>query len=153
MRAAWDLIEQRHLTISAYGCAAHGVNLVIKDIVSLPENSKTSKEASKLIAYINNHHLVHALFDDKRKEAGITRNLSTTVSTRWYSQYTSLKSLNDAKVAVKRLAHEHELELSKIAPKPNSAAVLGLIKSEEFWKRLENFIIILEFPTNVIGKF
>jgi Protein of unknown function (DUF 659) len=145
MRAAWELIEQRYPTISAYCCAAHGV--------ALHENSKTSKEASKLISYINNHHLVHALFDDKRKEAGITRNLSTTVSTRWYSQYTSLKSLNDAKVAVTRLANEHKPELSKISPKPNSAAVLALIKSEEFWKRLEKFISILEFPTNVIGKF
>lgn len=40
-RAAWNLIEDKYPRISAYGCAAHCVNLLVKDILEPYENGKT----------------------------------------------------------------------------------------------------------------
>lgn len=151
MQAAWKIIENRYPTITAYGCAAHGMNLVIKDIVSIPEHSKTIRNTSKIIQFINNHHLANAKFEEKRKEAGVSRKLSTSVPTRWYSQYTSATSVLDAKVAIKRIANEDFDELGSIHPKPNSLRALNLMKSEDFWDDLELLVDMLEFPTKVIG--
>lgn len=35
MQTSWKIIEERYPYIAAHGCAAHGVNLLIKDIVTL----------------------------------------------------------------------------------------------------------------------
>jgi hypothetical protein len=153
MQAAWKIIEERHPSISAYGCAAHGANLLIKEIVQLPENAKTIKESSKMIQFINNHHIAKAKFDLKRKEAGVTRKLSTSVATRWYTEYTSAKSLNNAKVVLKRLVNEDFDILSNINPKNATMKVLNLMKSDDFWIRLDKIVNLLEFPSKVIGKF
>jgi Protein of unknown function (DUF 659) len=152
MQAAWKVIEQRHPTIAAYGCAAHGANLLIKDIAAIPENSNTISDASKIIQFVNNHHIVTAKFEEKRKEAGVTKKLSSSVPTRWYTEYTSAKTLSEAEVVLKRLAHENEKELANIQPKAKSAKALKLMKSDEFWDRLRVLLSQLEFPSNVIGN-
>lgn len=152
MQAAWKEIEKKHPSISAFGCAAHGGNLLIKDIATLPANSKTISEAAKIIQFVNNHHLVNAKFEEKRKEAGVTRKLSTSVPTRWFTEYNSAKSLNDAKIVLKRLANENTDELENIQPKAKSARALNLMKSDDFWDRLQNLVEDLELPSKVIGK-
>jgi hypothetical protein len=83
MILARKLLVERYPTISAYGCAAHGVNLLIKDIVALPEYAKTTKEASKLIQFVNNHQMCLAKFEAKRKEAGVAHKLTAPALTRW----------------------------------------------------------------------
>jgi hypothetical protein len=152
MRASWKIIMNRYPWISAYGCAAHGVNLVIKDITELPENSITIRDASKIIQFISNHTIVRFKFDEKRAEAGVDHKLSSPVSTRWYSQYTSARSLLDSKVAVKRLENEHLKDFLNIMPKHKSKAALSLMKSEEFWERLEILVNKLEMPSKIIGE-
>ena len=39
MKAAWKLIEEKFPHISTYGCAAHDMNLLVKDILSTAESS------------------------------------------------------------------------------------------------------------------
>ena len=52
MRAVWKIIETQFLHISANGCAAHGVNLLIRDILGTTENAKTIKKAEKIIKFV-----------------------------------------------------------------------------------------------------
>lgn len=40
MKAAWQEIESRYPHISAYGCAAHGMNLLIKNILEFPHTRR-----------------------------------------------------------------------------------------------------------------
>jgi spermidine/putrescine-binding protein len=124
----------------------------IKDVIAIPLHSKTISEASKIIQFVSNHHIVNAKFEEKRKEAGVTRKLSTSVPTRWYTEYTSAKNLFEAKVVLRRLAHEDSEELEKIQPKTKSFKALSLMKCEEFWDRLESLVKDLEFPSKVIGE-
>lgn len=56
MRSAWQKIEGRYPHISANGCAAHGMNLLIKDLLSA--HDKTISESAKVIKFINNHYIV-----------------------------------------------------------------------------------------------
>lgn len=152
MQKCWEIIELRYPWIAAYGCSAHGMNLVIKDIIEIPAHAKTIKEASKIIQFINNHHMASSKFEEKRKEANVTHKLSSPMPTRWYTHYNSAQNLLDAKVLLKRLAHEDTQELAAINPKATSINALDLMKSNNFWSRLEKLVNILQFPTNIIGK-
>jgi hypothetical protein len=77
MQAAWKILEDKFFWIQAYGCAAHAMNLVIKDFLAIQEYSKTNSEASKIIQFVNNHHIANFLFVEKCKEANVTRKLTT----------------------------------------------------------------------------
>ena len=152
MRAAWKLIEGKFPHISANGCAAHGVNLLIKDILNTTEYSTTIKDAEKIIKYVTNHHLVKSKYEEQRKLASILHTLSMSVATRWFSVYNSMKDLLASKYVLIQLADKDGDTLKNISPKTTSAAVLKLIKLNEFWQGLAKLVKTIEYPANVIGK-
>lgn len=152
MRAAWREIEARFPHISANGCAAHGLNLLIKDLLAVPENQKTISESSKIIKFINNHHIVQAMFESRRKEAKVTQKLSLPVATRWFSNYDSLQKLHCAKYILIKLCDEESTAIEAINPKTTSCAVVNLIKSHDFWDRVSTCIKLIDYPTQIIGE-
>ena len=152
MKSAWRIIEEKYPHISASGCGAHGVNLLVKDIVSTTEATKTVKDAEKIIKYVKNHHIVKAKFDERRIAANISLPLSMPVSTRWFSYYKSMSSLQLSKYVLIKLVDEESRLLKEIQPKNTSADVMTLIKSNPFWERLSKLVKSIEIPSNVIGK-
>lgn len=152
MRSAWKEVEARFPHISANGCAAHGLNLLIKDLLNEPIHEKTISESAKIIKFVNNHHLVQAKFEKLRKEAKVQQKLSLPVVTRWFSHFNSLQKLHSAKYVLNKLCDEEGTIIEEINPRTNSAAVVKLIKSNEYWKRVSNCIKLIEFPTQVIGN-
>lgn len=152
MKAAWKLIEEKFPHISTNGCAAHGVNLLVKDLASTNDNAKTIKEAEKVIKFFRNHHIVKAKLEEKRKAAKIARGLSMPVSTRWMSLYNALNNLQGLKYVIIQLVDEEYDTFKNINPRVTSKSVLDLIKLTDFWTRLSTFIKEIEFPSNVIGK-
>jgi len=152
MKTAWKLIEEKFPHISTNGCAAHAVNLLIKDLAGTNDNAKTIKEAEKVIKFFKNHHIVKAKLDEKRKVANIPRGLSMPVATRWMSLFNALTNLHSLKYVIIQLVDEEYDTFKDINPKSNSKTVLDLIKSANFWTRLQTFMKEIEFPTNVIGK-
>ncbi|XP_065684855.1 uncharacterized protein LOC136096995 [Hydra vulgaris] len=152
MKSAWSIIEEKYPHISASGCGARGVNLLVKDIVSTIEATKTVKDAEKIIKYLKNHHIVKAKFDERRIAANISLSLSMPVSTRWFSYYKSMSSLQLSKYVLIKLVDKESPLLKEIQPKNTSAAVMALIKSNPFWDRLSKLVKSIEFLSNVIGK-
>ncbi|CRL06069.1 CLUMA_CG019291, isoform A [Clunio marinus] len=89
MKVAW-----KHL--SAFGCAAHAMNLLVKYILG-PYESILS-DCSAIAKFFNNHHRPLGFFDDARKsENPVIRTLIVASRTRWFSQYNFLKSVLDAR--------------------------------------------------------
>ena len=156
MKSAWRIIEEKYPHISACGCGAHGVNLLVKGIVSTTETTKTVKDAEKIIKYVKNHHIVKAKFDERRIAANIFLSLSMPVSTQWFSYYKSMSSLQLPKYVliklVDELVDEESTLLKEIQPKNAPADVMALIKSNPFWDRLSKLVKSIEFPSNVIEK-
>ena len=124
--------------------------LAAKDIVSTTEATKTVKDAEKIIKYVKNHHIVKAKFDERRTAANISLSLSMPVSTRWFSYYKSMSSLQLSKYVLIKLVDKESLLLKEIQPKNTSAAVMALIKSNPFWDCLSKLVKSIEFPSNVI---
>ena len=152
MKAAWRLVRLEFPLIAVYGCSAHALNLLIKDILDTPENVKTMKNSEKVIKFITNHHIVKAKYEEKRKVAKIPHTLSMPVQTRWYSQFISMDNLLASKYLLIQLVDEQNDILKEISPKATSNAVLKLIKSNDFWDELAVSTKMIEFPSNVIGK-
>ena len=152
MKSACRIIEEKYPHVSASGCGAHRVNLLVKDIVSRTEATKTVQDAEKIIKYVKNHHIVKAKFDERRIAANISLSLSMPVSTRWFSYYKSMSSLQLSKYVLIKLVGEESTLLKEIQPKNTSADVMALIKSNSFWDRLSKLVKSIEFPSNVIGK-
>jgi hypothetical protein len=152
MQAAWKMIEEKFPRISANGCAAHVMNLLLKDVIEMPENMKILKEAEKIIMFVMNHHIVKAKYEEKRQSANVPRTLSMPVVTRWFSRFTSLNNLQASKYVLIQLVDEDGELLQEIAPKKTSAAAIKSIKDATFWDNLSMLVKTLEFPANVIGR-
>ncbi|XP_011858393.1 PREDICTED: zinc finger BED domain-containing protein 1-like [Vollenhovia emeryi] len=67
MKKAWRLIKRKYDHIFTIGCIAHGLNLLMKDIMKL-ESLKELKENAKSIVKVFNHkHVVHNVFNSKQE--------------------------------------------------------------------------------------
>lgn len=146
MQAAWKLIEAEFPRVSANGCAAHCLNLLIEDIVKTTDSKSLLEESSSLIKYINNHARVRSVFEAARKTANVAHALSLPVITRWYTQYNSANDLLNAKFVIRNLL-DSKRDLF------TSREVNRVIASNNFWDRLAKFIGLIEYPTKIIGKF
>ena len=150
MKAAWKIVESKFPHIAAHGCAAHAINLLIKDLLDTPENSETLKNSEKIIKFVNNHHLVKAKYENKSKESNIP--FSMPVSTRWFSRFKATSHLLASKYILIKLVDKEEENLKEITPKPASSAVSKLVKSMNFWYQLGELVKLIEYPANIIGK-
>jgi Protein of unknown function (DUF 659) len=150
MRRAWRLIEETYPHINAYGCAAHCLNLLIKDL--LEPHSVTISDSGKLIKFINNHHMACALYDGIRKEMNVGCSLSLPVATRWYSIYNSLKSVQDSEYAIRKLCDANSEDLKSIK-QSEATSLIKMVASPAFWKKLCDVINLIEYPTKIIGEF
>ncbi|KAG1689997.1 hypothetical protein DVH05_028508 [Phytophthora capsici] len=62
MQSAWKIIETKYPHIFANGCAAHVMNLLIKDVCGLPEFSGILDNLNKVVKFVNDHKFAIAEF-------------------------------------------------------------------------------------------
>lgn len=152
MKASWDIIEEKYPHISANGCAAHAMNLLVKDILGLEDNARVVKEAESIIKFVTHHHIVKGKYEEKRKSANIPHTLTMPVSTRWYSRFNSMRDLMASQYILSQLVDENGDTFKDIKPRVVSQAAMDLIKSNDFWRNLGGVLKIIEFPVNIIGE-
>lgn len=149
LKSAWRLVEEKFSHISAYGCAAHCLNLLIKDI--LEPHGNLLSEASKIIKFFNNHHRSRSLFESSQRTEHKGRKLIVAVPTRWYSQYSSLQSILESKYIFMKLVDQNAEDLKQIST-TKAPAVIKIIKSATFWNNLASVVKLIEYPVKIIGK-
>jgi hypothetical protein len=62
MKAAWNLLQEKYQTFIIYGCSAHGLNLLAKDIATLEDFSNIIAHTKKNVQTFRNKHLPSQLF-------------------------------------------------------------------------------------------
>ena len=117
MKTTWKMIENRFPHISVYGCAAHTINLLVKDIADTTNNAKTIKDAENIIKFFKNHHLIKAKVDQKRPAFKITKSFSMAVATRWLSLCTLINNLQALKYVLIQLANKETKLIKGINPR------------------------------------
>lgn len=96
MKAAWQMIKHKYVHITAYGCVAHGLNLLAKDIAKLPSVATSISETKQIIQYFSNKHVPKHVFlniQKERVETGRNISLKVPIETRWSTYFIALDSV------------------------------------------------------------
>jgi hypothetical protein len=152
MRGAWAIIESTFPKIHCNGCGAHVMNLLVKDICTLPIYQATLDKATVLIKFIRNHQHVKHFFDTKRSGLRLTHDFVLPVPTRWYTHYNASKYLLICKTAVLSILDDAAIA-ERIIARESFNRFVTIVNETEFWQNLKMIQKILEFPTNIVGKF
>lgn len=152
MLASWSLIKAEFPKMECYGCAAHVVNLLVKDIHTKDaEFKKVCGEADSIVSFVNNHHFTHNLFIELQAEFGC-KLLAHNVPTRWFSISNTLNTVKDAEQLIKQMVSTHRQAIKSILPATTSANFIKLVENNRFWVGLKNSTEKIKIPAQVIGR-
>ena len=62
MTVAWSKVEGSYRPITHIGCAAHALNLLLKDIMSLKRMDTLYKRAKEMVRYVKGHQVIAATY-------------------------------------------------------------------------------------------
>lgn len=147
----------KHPHIQVFGCVAHALNLLCKDILKLPSACKVFGKVKKVIKKIKKSHRLHSLLTQKQLEKEIKVTLKLPAETRWGYAMQSLESMIVNKGVLRLMAadpamskdfdqlnanvdeedeEEEEPELQGEAKK--------FVLDDQFWLKVEGLHEILE---------
>ena len=153
MKKALDKIEEKYPLVFANGCAAHTMNLLVKDICDIEENNNVLNQAVQVVRYIKERHIVLAKYREIKANLRVEKQICLPVITRWYSRYNCAKSLLDNKGVISLLAIDGVIEDVRSQQAAKRDSFLGIVRDPQFWEGLSRFIERVEYPTKIIGKF
>jgi Protein of unknown function (DUF 659)/hAT family C-terminal dimerisation region len=115
MIKSWRMLEVKYPGIVCLGCLAHVINLLIGDIFKIPLPKGVVDKCNAVINFFNRSSLCDMIFQKKREELSISRDLVAPVSTRWASQISCLESFMINKAALQLVMLDPYIS-SKIDP-------------------------------------
>ena len=83
MKAAWSKVEESYPHITPIGCAAHALNLLLKDIMALKTMDTLYKRAKEMVRYVKGHQVIAAIYLTKQSEKNKSTTLKLPSNTRW----------------------------------------------------------------------
>jgi len=129
------------------GCAAHCLDLMLEDIGKLEQVDKTIADARLVTSFLYAHTRV---LDLMREILG--RDLVRSGITRFATAYLNLKSLQDNKKELARLFRTDELNDCGYLKKEKGKKAIKVVRSETFWKTIDNAIKFFEPLANVLRR-
>jgi hypothetical protein len=75
MKAAWSKVEESNPHITPIGCAAHALNLLLKNNMALKTMDTLYKRAKEMVRYVKGHQGIATIYFTKQSE----KNKSTTM--------------------------------------------------------------------------
>lgn len=128
----------------AYGCLAHGLNLLLGDILKIQDFKTVIDETKLVIKEVRSSHILKAILTEKQGKESIS--LKLPVVTRWLSTENSLISLISNQQFLKELAIDTRSKGFL------DEKVKSLILKDSFWRRVIGVREIL-YPIYVAIKF
>ena len=61
MKTAWSKVEKSYPHITPIGCAAHALNLLLKDIMALKTMDTLYKRAKEMVRYLKGYQVIAAI--------------------------------------------------------------------------------------------
>lgn len=140
MKAAWDIITDKYPSITAFGCFAHGMNLVMNDIMNLQTMQNILKKAKRVVKHIKGTHILSSSFKMKQNEK-IGKNKATTLKlpskTRWNGVVIMFESLENGKESLQEIAIMKDINMDKDIRR-------SILDNDVFWVQLQNSLKILK---------
>ncbi|XP_054778212.1 uncharacterized protein LOC129286226 [Prosopis cineraria] len=137
--ACGQLIHEKYRHIYWSSCAAHCLNLILKDIASLPHVSDLASKASKITIFVYNH-TVFLLWLRKRQG---WREIVRPRATRFASTFITLQSIYKHKNDLQALMvdrHFIDYKLSKTVARQNFA---NIVLDNRFWNECYDIMVLV----------
>jgi len=74
-------IKEKYPSIQGFGCSAHGLNLIIKDIIQIPNIQKLVQNSQSIVKEITDSNIKTSIFDEISN--GTVKRLKLKTSTRY----------------------------------------------------------------------
>ncbi|CAH1736275.1 unnamed protein product [Aphis gossypii] len=108
MKGAWKILQEKYNHLQPYGCVAHGLNLLAKDISSIESIAIIVNKGKEIVKEIIFSHRLDAIFKEKQVDKKIT--LKLPVCTRWGSHVIFLNSIIKNRSALRSVAIDERAE-------------------------------------------
>ncbi|XP_072084327.1 uncharacterized protein [Arachis hypogaea] len=128
--SAGKLIHEKYPNIFWSPCAAHCINLILKDIASLPHIADLASRASKVTVFVYNH-MIFLSWLRKRKE---WKEIVRPGVTRFATVFITLKSIYDHKQDLQALVINKYFTSHKLSKSVNGKMVSSIILDSKFWE-------------------
>ncbi|KAE9075030.1 hypothetical protein PF007_g25165 [Phytophthora fragariae] len=136
MIKAWRLVRKERVGLVCTGCAAHGANLLMKDMFNLAIFKDVLDKAKQLSRFIKDHRGLWSRFRDLqkalRKKGEKRRRLSTPVPTRWYTHEKCVSNVYHNKYIIAAIVSDTALLKSYKGSSLDEA--LKNFRDEDFWQ-------------------
>jgi len=114
---------------------SHGMQLLIKDLLQIPELKSVLQKAQTVIEAFHHSLLQYARLREYQLQYNkIHQSLVLSVITHWGTQYRLIQSVINSKDALKYYAHEYR---DLPAKKRLNQTAIDILKDREFWHSLE----------------
>ncbi|XP_052110180.1 uncharacterized protein LOC107465083 [Arachis duranensis] len=127
--AAGRLISKKFENIHWSPCAAHCLNLILKDISSMPHISSLATHASKITVFVYNHTVFLSWLRQKEDWREIVR----PGATRFATVFLTLMSIFERKSELQQLVVDTHFTGHKLGRSANGRAVSAIILDNKFW--------------------
>jgi hypothetical protein len=145
MKKAWEILRAKHPGLIVNGCAAHTINLLVKDICNLDRFNDTLQQAKAITAFVRDRNALTKGFEKIQNmlhDEGDLEKIGALLSvgnTRWYTHHGCVRRVLENKVVLKQLIETAVFigikETKKVKPKKQLFS--SLIKNDNFWASLE----------------
>ncbi|XP_020979591.1 uncharacterized protein LOC110272105 [Arachis ipaensis] len=127
--AAGRLINRKYDNIYWSPCAAHYLNLILKDISSMAYISNLATRASKITVFVYNH----TVFLSWLRQRPRWREIVRPGATRFATVFITLKSIFDRKKELQQLVVDSIFTDHKLGRSATGRAVRAIILDAKFW--------------------
>ncbi|XP_031261741.1 uncharacterized protein LOC116119942 [Pistacia vera] len=128
-KAAGRMLSEKYSSITWSPCAAHCINLMLKDIAEMSHIVNLSKHASKVTKFVYNHSFVLALL---RKKQGWTEIIRPG-TTHFATTFIALSSLHQHKHYLQSKVTDRNFAESQYAKTNKGKAFISIVLDNRFW--------------------
>lgn len=147
MQAAWKILKNLRPNIQTYGCSAHILNLLMKDLEALRSFKDHMANSQEIVKYFKLKHVPNAILREKQGLGEQTPpTLKLPVETRWGSSVNCIKSIQANRQFLREAIIHPEVE--GMAPTRIKNLIL---KDDVYWDRNARFIDLLSPVIDLIS--
>ncbi|RYR50051.1 uncharacterized protein [Arachis hypogaea] len=137
--SAGKLIHEKYPKIFWSPCAAHCINLILKDIASISHIADLASRASKVTVFVYNH-MIFLLWLRKRPN---WKEIVRPGVTRFATVFITLKSIYDHKEDLQTLMVDKYFTSHELSKSVNRKIVSSIILDSKFWKNCVTMVKIV----------
>ncbi|ETV65719.1 hypothetical protein H257_17606 [Aphanomyces astaci] len=142
MKSAWKILEQRYPGLICNGCAAHAVNLLIKDVCKLEVFANALERAGDVTSFVKDRNALTKRFERIQDTLLADGEISSKRAFVLRGGYTMLANT----------ALFHDLKVTP-GSRVKKAVFVDAITDATFWSNLQSMEATLRPTCSIIGKF